>query len=202
MLERGFERCGWHRAESKRPGEGVATHTVDHRTLTDDGTALRTTEHLVATKAGRMYPCGHSVRGSRLTRESRMRLEVDESATAEVIHVSEPTTPRECGEVLQHRRLRKSVDPKITRMDGQNNGNVIVFVERSLIIREPRAVRRADFNHVSPRTLEHFGDSKSAANFDELAAGHEDSAPVRHRRQHEENSRRVVVHHERRFGTG
>ena len=72
--------------------------------------------------------------------------------------------------------------------------------ERRFVVAQVDAIGRADFAQHGTAALEHFGQAKTAADFDELPARDDDLPAFRKRIENQQHGRRAVVDDQRRFG--
>ena len=73
--------------------------------------------------------------------------------------------------------------------------------DRSAVVRQPRAVRRADVDEVGARLLHDIGNAEPTTDLDALTSAHRHVAPGGQRRQHEQHRGGVVVDDHRRLRT-
>ena len=195
--QRRLERGQRELVAAERAVERMRPYLAHEITVADDDPALRTAEQLVARVAHQRRSGADAVDDARLERE-RLGHVLGEQPGAEILEHQHAARGAQLDELRERRHRREAEDPEIARVDLEQHARV--RPDRSGIVAQVRAVRRADLDHPAAGLRHHVGHAKAAADLDELAAGHDDLALVRQRAQHEVDRRSVVVHHERRLG--
>src|SRR5713101_2732260 len=96
-------------------------------------------------------------------------------------------------ELFKRRLVRKTGDLEIRRMYAQQNPRF--FIDGLLVVREVRAIRRADLAKDCPALLHDFRDSKAVPDFDQFPARDNHFAAASQRRKRHQHRRRTIVHH-------
>ena len=114
--------------------------------------------------------------------------------------VFNPARSRQRGKLGDVDRLGEPHDPEIARVNAEEGGRL--RPDRPLVVGDPGPVGRADFAEPGARDLEDLGQSKAAADLDELSP-RDDNLPTDRQRPEGEHGRPgVVVDHRRRLGPG
>ena len=177
----------------------MARARVDDVESPGEDAGLRTTEQLVAGEgddggAGRerlahrrfvAQPRRRSVGEPRARRIEEPRAEIDEDRWAD---------RRDVGD---GRLLGEAGDAVVRLVDLQQHGDV---AGDAGVVVAAGAVRRADLDQPRPRLGHHLGNTKAAADLDELTARDRDSLTACKRGQGEQHGGGAVVHDERGFG--
>ena len=115
-------------------------------------------------------------------------------------HQRQTAAVREVGERRRFHRRHEPRKAEVARVDLQQESGL--RSDGALVVGEPRAVRRADFDDPGARGGEDFGDAERSADLDQLAARDDDLAPGRQRGERQQQRRGAVVRHPRRLGAG
>ena len=169
--------------------ERMAAQPLDEVGAAGDDPRLRSAEKLVAREADEVGAGGERGRGSRLA------LELDERARAEIVDERKVVPARNRRELLDPRLLGEADDAEVRLVHAQEQRRL--RPDRSLVVGRARPVRRPDLDEPCARAGQHVGDPKAVADLDQLAAGDDDLAAFGERRQHEQERGGVVVDHDR-----
>src|SRR5262249_58778664 len=91
-------------------------------------------------------------------------------------------------------------EAEVRVVDAENRRSV--WADCRLVVGGARLVRRPDLDQPGTGWREHLGDPEAVADFDQLAAGHNDLAAFGERGEREQDGRRVVVDDEGVLGAG
>ena len=106
----------------------------------------------------------------------------------------------EVGEFIGGHAGMEADDAVVGRMHPEHGARV--FGKGALVVGKVRAVGGAHFPERCAAALHDVGNAEAAAYFHKLPAGKQYFAALAQRVQHEQHGRGVVVHHERRLGSG
>ena len=101
--------------------------------------------------------------------------DVRQDARAEVVDEDDAAILREPTRSSSFGRLREAHHPEIRLVHAKQDGGALA--DRTLVVLDPRAVRRADLDEAGSRAREHLGNPEAVADLDELAARDETSRP-------------------------
>ena len=140
----------------------------------DDQPGLRAAEQLVARAADQRRAGGD--------RALQRRLVASAGIPAASASTPEPTssitgTP-EPAQRLDRDLLDEPERPEVRLVHAQDRADVVVGLERALVVAEPRPVGRPDLDQPRARLRDHLGDPEAAADLDQLAA-RDDDRPAR-----------------------
>ena len=187
--ERSFERGQGQLVGAEGPLQRVAAKPLDQVCAAEDDPGLRPSEELVPGE-GDDVSAGREALG-----HGGLVADVRQDARAEVVDEDDAAILGEPDEVFELRALREAHDPEIRLVHAKQDGGSVA--DCTLVVLEPRAVRRADLDEAGSRAREHLGNPEAVADLDELAARDHDVAPFRERGNGEEDGGGVVVDDQR-----
>ena len=197
--KRALERCERELVWPKGSLERMAAKPLDQLGAADDDPGLRAAEQLVAREADEVGSRGHALRRGRLVPKHRLLLgssapEPRSSISGIAWRAARRASASSCG---------RSVKPTTRKLDWWTRRIAAVPASSaSLVVRETRAIGRADLDEPRARTRQHVGDAEAVADLHQLAARDEHVATLGERGEGEQQGGRVVVDDERGLGAG
>ena len=140
---------------------------------------------------------GHDVGSSshrllhRLLRAQAVGGRLEERPAPEVVDEDDAPLAREPRELARRGARGEPDDAEVAGVHAEDRGGPLT--DRGGVVAEIRAVRRPHLDELRPGPREHVRDAEPTADLHELAAGDDDLAAPRERREREEDRRGVVV---------
>gem|GEM_PF-4414863 len=151
---------------------------------------MRTPQQLVTGKGDQIEPISHRFEDGSLVRETVIR-EVDERAATEVFDGGDAGPPAEGRQCIRRDVGDKAFDRKVRAMATQQERRA--RRQRLFEVAQVDFVGRADFDQRRAAAREDFGESKAAADLDQLVARDDDLAAFCKGVEDQQHGRRAVV---------
>lgn len=198
--DHGLERGERELVDAHGARERILAEPFDGREGTDHGAPLRATEELVEAEADEVRARLEAApnRGLAIERTTeQVRGAGHDEAAAQVFEKRELVLVREARHVRERRSFGEPDHFEVRGVNAQDARGALG--DGAVVIFDPCAIGRADFDEPRARAREDLRNSEAAADFDELAAGDQNVPARRNGREREEHRRGVVVHEERRL---
>ena len=183
----------------QRPVEGRLPEPRDDRFPTRDQPRLRAAEELVAAAADQVAAGFDQVLEALVAPEWWCRVR-SQHAAALVDQEREAVAMGEVGESRGVDLFDEPLDPVVARVHLEHQGDA--RPDGALVVADPRAVRRADFDQARAARFEDLRNPERTADLDQFAAGQQDLAAGRQAGECESQRGGVVVDDQGRLGAG
>ena len=164
---------------------------------------MRRTEQLVAREADQVDAALHRVEDERLVSQQglqRLASGALEQARTEVEAGDDVARPADVRQIARAHLLDETRDAEVARVHLDEQARALV--DRALVVRAPRAVRRAHLDQLRVRARHDVGHAERAADLDQLAARHDRLAPAGEGLEHEQHRAGAVVDADAGFRAG